>query len=104
MMYQGLPAAMKVYAEVRPEEMSRHGTRRAAGWSICSSTARSKKHRGAQARGEPPAALQTEVELEDVWFRYDRNGADIVRGISAKINKGELFCMVGGNGVGKAPR
>ncbi len=45
---------------------------------------------------------ETEVELEDVWFRYDRNGNDIVRGINLKVGKGEFLCMVGGNGVGKS--
>ena len=48
------------------------------------------------------AATETEVMLEDVWFRYERNGNDIVRGISLEVKKGEFLCMVGGNGVGKS--
>ena len=41
------------------------------------------------------------VEMKDVWFRYGRDNADVIRDFSVSIYKGELFCMVGGNGVGK---
>ena len=103
-MYQGLPAAMKVYAEVRPEGKCPVTVRDGRLWleHLLQHGAAQKSIAELRPEEKPPAALQTEVELEDVWFRYDRNGADIVRGISAKINKGELFCMVGGNGVGKS--
>lgn len=48
-------------------------------------------------RKEPEAAL----ELRDVWFRYERQGADILRGTSVKIRAGELVCLLGSNGSGK---
>lgn len=41
------------------------------------------------------------VTLKEVWFRYDKQGADILRGTSFKVHAGELFCIVGGNGTGK---
>lgn len=41
------------------------------------------------------------INLEDVWFRYDKNGADIVKGLSFKAYYGQLFCILGGNGTGK---
>lgn len=42
-----------------------------------------------------------QVELKDVWFRYERDLPDVMRGLSLKINKGEIFCILGGNGTGK---
>lgn len=41
------------------------------------------------------------INMEDVWFRYDKNGADIVKGLSFKAYYGQLFCILGGNGTGK---
>ena len=45
----------------------------------------------------PAAAL----ELETVWFRYERNGRDILRGTSLTVKEGEILCILGGNGSGK---
>lgn len=42
------------------------------------------------------------IELHDLWFRYERSGSDILRGIDLQIKKGEWFCVLGGNGVGKS--
>ncbi len=48
-----------------------------------------------------PKETETVIELKDVFFRYEKNGADVVRGLSAAICRGELFAIVGGNGAGK---
>lgn len=41
------------------------------------------------------------VELKDVWFRYEKDLPDIIKGLSLKINRGEIFSILGGNGLGK---
>ncbi|WP_026895376.1 energy-coupling factor transporter ATPase [Clostridiisalibacter paucivorans] len=41
------------------------------------------------------------IEMDEVWFRYERELPDVVKGLSITINKGELFAIVGGNGTGK---
>lgn len=41
------------------------------------------------------------AELKNVWFRYDKNEPDIIKGLSAKIKQGELYAIAGGNGTGK---
>lgn len=42
------------------------------------------------------------VQAEDLWFRYEREGADIVRGLSLQVEQGEFYAVVGGNGTGKS--
>ena len=42
------------------------------------------------------------VELDEVWFKYDKDGPDIVRGLSVRAYKGEFLAILGGNGVGKS--
>lgn len=41
------------------------------------------------------------LELKDLYFRYEKEGVDILRGVNLTVNKAELYCIVGGNGSGK---
>ncbi len=41
------------------------------------------------------------IEIKDAWFRYEKNMPDVIKGLNISINKGELFCILGGNGTGK---
>lgn len=45
---------------------------------------------------------QTVLEARDVWFRYEKELPDVVRDLNLKVQKGELFCLLGGNGTGKS--
>ena len=41
------------------------------------------------------------LESKDLWFRYQRNTADVLRGLSVVLRSGEAHCILGGNGSGK---
>ena len=41
------------------------------------------------------------VTLDEVWFKYEKNSPDVVRGLSVKARRGELLAILGGNGAGK---
>lgn len=41
------------------------------------------------------------IEMDEIWFRYEKKLPDVLRGLSVTINEGELFAIVGGNGTGK---
>ena len=57
---------------------------------------------------ELPAQPQTEedgeiaLSLKELWFRYEKNSPDILRGASVEVIKGSLHAIVGGNGAGKS--
>lgn len=46
-------------------------------------------------------AEESAAELRDVWFRYEKDAPDVLRGAELTVYKGELFCILGGNGTGK---
>lgn len=48
-----------------------------------------------------PVSTETVIEVKDVWFRYEKNLPDVLKGFNLTVNKGELFCLLGGNGTGK---
>ena len=42
------------------------------------------------------------VEMTGVSFRYDKNGGDILKNASFTVKRGEICCLLGGNGSGKS--
>ncbi len=42
------------------------------------------------------------LECEQLWFRYEKDAPDVVKGFSLKLHKGEFYAMLGGNGAGKS--
>lgn len=49
----------------------------------------------------PEPTAEPTVELRQVWFRYERDLPDVLRGASLRAYAGELYCLLGGNGSGK---
>ncbi len=41
------------------------------------------------------------IEIKDAYFRYEKDLPDVVKGFNLVVHKGELVCLVGGNGTGK---
>ena len=99
-MFSALPTPMRVYAGV-PNSLT------------CPLTVRdgriwleeySKEHTlnpDAIAKDKLPNNSDTAIEIKDAWFRYEKDLPDIIKGFNLSVNKGELFCLVGGNGTGK---
>ena len=60
-----------------------------------------------QKNAIPAPALPEEIEnsalvLKELWFRYEKDSPDILRGVSAEIPSGSLYAILGGNGAGKS--
>lgn len=56
------------------------------------------------ARMEKEKAYDTskiKLSTTGLWFRYEKNGRDIIKGLTLKVYDGEILAIIGGNGTGK---
>ena len=51
----------------------------------------------AEKKDDQPALV-----LKELWFRYEKESPDILRGVSAEVPAGSIYAIVGGNGAGKS--
>ena len=112
-MFYGMPAVMKIYSHCRTagvpryiregKEMSPLTIRDGRLWlesflkddSVEASAADyAKVH---QVTGEEEI-----IRVKDLWFKYSKDSGDVLRGLNLSVRKGELFCLLGGTGVGKS--
>lgn len=42
------------------------------------------------------------IEIKEVWHRYERDSADVLKGVNFNLEKGKIHAIVGGNGTGKS--
>jgi energy-coupling factor transport system ATP-binding protein len=93
----GMPAAARLYAELSGSGSCPLTVRDGRSFienNYCNST-----------RGLPQASYEhsksAAMEFKDVYFRYSREGRDILDSLSFKVYENEIFCILGDNGSGK---
>lgn len=99
-MFHAMPAPMRVYSRIDNElecpvtvREGREFLHELAESRPCSKT----MPVAPEARtGSVPA-----VELDEVWFKYDKQAPDVLKRLSLKAFEGEIHAIVGGNGSGK---
>lgn len=106
-LFCGLPAVVKIAHTVQPDS------------EVCPLTVREGRLWLEERLGEPkPAPVEKKhlfqrrktekppqdaiLRIQDVWFRYNKAKDDVLRGVSLAVRPGELFALLGGNGVGKS--
>ena len=51
---------------------------------------------------DPDNVRDPAVLLKEVWFRYEKDGPDILKGVTLQVPKNVIFAIVGGKGTGKS--
>ncbi len=49
-----------------------------------------------------PTDKEPVMVLDEVWFRYEKDAPNILKGVNLQAYPGELLCILGGNGTGKS--
>ena len=123
-MFYGMPAVMKIYSHCRAagvpryiregREMSPLTIRDGRLWleSFMGDEVQERDRRqessdkvpahGGKSYGGQSSAGEEIIRIKDLWFKYNKESGDVLRGLNLSVRKGELFCLLGGNGVGKS--
>ena len=99
-MYKALPTPMKVHGCVENSLPCPLAVRDGRMW-LLEYSKENTLNAGAIPKDKEQRNTDTVIEIKDAYFRYEKNLPDVVKGLDLKVNKGELFCLVGGNGAGK---
>ena len=109
-MFLAMPAAMRIWAGVPDADLSGDvplSVREGKDWLLDYTEG---KEIDALRQAQGPSSLVAEpvkatsaaaVSAKELWFRYEKDGEDVVKGLSLQVRKGTFYAMLGGNGSGK---
>lgn len=97
-MLKAMPAAMRVFAALDKGEINPVTVRE--GRTFLNEYKKRNPFKPI-VKNENAQRQETAIELKDIWFRYEKNSADVLKSLSTKVCRGEVFAILGGNGSGK---
>ena len=105
-MFLAMPTPLQAYSMLYQDNVGRELTcpidvREGRNWLTQLLADKELKYTSLPAEEEMIPSGEPVIEMKDVWFKYERQGNDIVKDLSFKVYPGEVFCLVGGNGTGK---
>lgn len=105
-LYFGLPAAARIFSELGQVEETPLSVRdgRLALHQLLGpipETAPELPPKLKETRRRPKSGRSAVLRAEEVWFRYQKDSPDVLRGLELSLDQGELLCLLGGNGCGK---
>ena len=99
-MFLAMPTAMRVWAAVETKLDCPMTVR--DGSSFLSQRVGEQSLLPLAEKAPPVYPEEVTLECDDLWFRYEKDSPDIVKGFSLKLRKGEFYAILGGNGAGKS--
>ena len=102
-MFAAMPTPVRVYysalGQTAPAENCPLTVREGRNWL---SSLYSQPIAGSAPKEDSFEDAESVLSLKELWFRYEKNSSDILRGVNAEVPKGTLYAIVGGNGAGKS--
>ncbi|MDO4581278.1 MAG: ATP-binding cassette domain-containing protein [Bacillota bacterium] len=99
-MFAAMPAPMRIWAAVESEQPCPVTVRQGREW--LERFADDHLLNATESAASSAIAGELVLSLDELWFKYEQAGPDVVKGLSLTLSKGELLALLGGNGAGKS--
>ena len=100
-MFAAMPTPVRVFYGAGGEGDSPLTVREGRKW-LSESFPQGAAVRELPAKETPKSGEKPALEAKELWFRYERESPDVLRGVSLRVYPGTLHAIVGGNGAGKS--
>ena len=102
-MFYGLPAVTKIFQEAGGRGDSPLTIREGRLWLDEALQGKELPAAETSRKADSPRQISDPaIHIHNVWFRYNQKTSDVLRGLTLDVEKGHIFCLLGGNGVGKS--
>ena len=100
-MFSAMPTPVRVFYEAGAAGESPLTVRQGRSW-LSREFPEEPKKKAIPAEALPEEVENPALELRELWFRYEKDSPDILRGVSLEVPAGSLCAILGGNGAGKS--
>ena len=98
-MFLAMPAAMRIWARRIPKPPCPISICNGRNWLL--DYAKTHDLNSCPRKKQNTPNGETVVSAQELWFKYDKDAPDVVKGLSLELHKGEFLALLGGNGTGK---
>ncbi len=98
-MFLAMPTAMRVWAGIKTDLPCPLTVRE--GSDFLSEFNKKKKLLPLEEQIQHTYSDEITLQCDELWFRYEKDLPDVVKGFSLALHKGEFYAILGGNGAGK---
>ena len=100
-MFSAMPTPVRVFYEAGAAGESPLTVRQGRSW-LSREFPKEPEKKAIPAEALPEEVDAPALELRELWFRYEKDSPDILRGVSLEVPAGSLCAILGGNGAGKS--
>ena len=98
-MFLAMPAAMRIWAATDSTAACPISVCDGRNWLLDYAKTHDLQAIPEEDRNTPDT--ETVASAQELWFKYDKDLPDVVKGLSLELHKSEFLALLGGNGTGK---
>ena len=101
-MFAAMPTPMRIWAAVENDAVCPITVREGRNWLEYMAASQPLLPVREEAPLPAEAGEASLLTMDEVWFKYEKDSPDVIKGLDLCVYKGEFVAILGGNGAGKS--